>query len=77
MRKPRGQERVRGDTEQAERQGRDEPVEAFDERLTTVSADKSMLQRKMKADARRKVVDKVAAAVMLQAWLDSQEARAR
>ena len=53
------------------------PVETFDERLTTVSADKSMMQRKMKADARRRVVDKVAAAVMLQAWLDSREARTR
>jgi putative Holliday junction resolvase len=53
------------------------PVETFDERLTTVSADRSMMQRKMKADARRRVVDKVAAAVMLQAWLDSREARTR
>ncbi len=51
------------------------PVETFDERLTTVSADRSMIQRKMKAQARRKVVDKVAAAVLLQTWLDSQEAR--
>ena len=51
------------------------PVVTFDERLTTVSADRSMMERKMKADARRRVVDKVAAAVMLQAWLDSQEAR--
>ena len=46
------------------------PVEAFDERLTTVSADRSLVQMKMKADARRRVVDKVAAAVMLQAWID-------
>lgn len=46
------------------------PVETFDERLTTVTADKSMMERRMKADARRRVVDKVAAAVMLQAWLD-------
>ena len=53
------------------------PVETFDERLTTVSADRSMMQRKMRADARRKVVDQVAAAVMLQAWLDSREARTR
>ena len=51
------------------------PVEMFDERLTTVSADRSMMQFKMKADARRRVVDKVAAAVMLQAWLDSRENR--
>lgn len=46
------------------------PVESFDERLTTVSADRSLMEMKMKADARRRVVDKVAAAVMLQAWLD-------
>lgn len=51
------------------------PVETFDERLTTVSADRSMMQAKMNAQARRKIVDKVAAAVMLQAWLDSREAR--
>ena len=53
------------------------PVETFDERLTTVSADRSLQARKMNAVERRKVVDKVAAAVMLQAWLDSREARAR
>jgi putative Holliday junction resolvase len=53
------------------------PVETFDERLTTVSADRSMVERKMNAVARRRVVDKVAAAVMLQAWLDSREARTR
>lgn len=50
----------------------DVPVEAYDERLTTVSADRSMMAFKMKADARRKVVDKVAAAVMLQSWLDGR-----
>jgi putative Holliday junction resolvase len=49
------------------------PVETFDERLTTVTADRSLMAFKMKADARRRVVDKVAAAVMLQAWLDSRE----
>ncbi len=51
------------------------PVETFDERLTTVSADRSLIQNKMKAGARCRVVDKVAAAVMLQAWLDNQERR--
>ena len=50
----------------------DVPVEAYDERLTTVSADRSMMALRMKADARRKVVDKVAAAVMLQSWLDGR-----
>ncbi len=53
----------------------DVPVETFDERLTTVSADRSLIQNKMKAGARRRVVDKVAAAVLLQAWLDSQGRR--
>lgn len=48
------------------------PVETFDERLTTVSADRSLVGQRMKADARRRVVDKVAAAVMLQAWLDAR-----
>lgn len=51
------------------------PVDTFDERLTTVSADRSLIKNKMRAGARRRVVDKVAAAVMLQAWLDSQERR--
>lgn len=50
----------------------DVPVELYDERFTTVTADRSMMERDMKADARRKVVDKVAAAVLLQAWLDGQ-----
>lgn len=53
------------------------PVETFDERLTTVTAERSMMERNMNAAARRKVVDRVAAAVMLQAWLDSREARTK
>jgi putative holliday junction resolvase len=48
------------------------PVETYDERLTTVSADRALIEAKMRADARRRVVDKVAAAVMLQAWIDRQ-----
>lgn len=46
------------------------PVELWDERLTTVSADRDLMALDMKADARRRVVDKVAASIMLQAWLD-------
>jgi putative Holliday junction resolvase len=46
------------------------PVESYDERLTTVSAD--ALMGRMRAEARRRVIDKVAAAVMLQAWLDAR-----
>jgi putative Holliday junction resolvase len=46
------------------------PVEMWDERLTTVTADRDLMALDMGAGARRRVVDKVAAAVMLQAWLD-------
>ena len=46
------------------------PVESFDERLTTVTAERALTEAKMRGQARRRVVDKVAAAVMLQAWLD-------
>jgi putative Holliday junction resolvase len=41
-----------------------------DERLTTVTAERALGEARMKRDARRRVVDKVAAAVMLQAWLE-------
>jgi putative Holliday junction resolvase len=46
------------------------PVTTWDERLTTVTADQQLLEMDLSAPARRRVVDKVAAAVMLQAWLD-------
>jgi putative Holliday junction resolvase len=46
------------------------PVYLYDERLTTKTADRSLMEMEMKADARRRVVDKVAAAVMLQSFID-------
>lgn len=46
------------------------PVEMWDERLTTVTADRQLADMNLDTRARRAVVDKVAAAVMLQAWLD-------
>ena len=48
------------------------PVVTFDERRTTVTADRALMEGGLNAQARRKLVDKVAAAVMLQAWLDAQ-----
>lgn len=48
------------------------PVETYDERRTTVTADAVLQQRGMRAPARRAVIDKVAAAVMLQSWLDAR-----
>jgi putative Holliday junction resolvase len=50
-------------------------VETYDERLTTVSADRVLLEQGLRAPQRRHVVDKVAAAVMLQAWLDGRRQR--
>jgi len=52
----------------------DLPVETYDERLSTVTADRYLMEMDLNAAARRKVVDKVAAAVILQAWLDSRAA---
>ena len=46
------------------------PVETLDERLTTVTADRMLMENGKNAQARRKIIDKVAAAVILQAWLD-------
>jgi putative Holliday junction resolvase len=53
------------------------PVDTYDERLTTVTADRDLMALRMRAEARRRVVDKVAAAVMLQSWLDSRDSHAR
>ncbi|MEY4400395.1 MAG: hypothetical protein RL072_260 [Actinomycetota bacterium] len=57
------------ETEQL-RSALDVPVHLHDERLTTKTADRSLMELEMKADARRRVVDKVAAAVMLQSFID-------
>jgi putative Holliday junction resolvase len=46
-------------------------VVVHDERLTTVTAERALQEARMKREARRRVVDKVAAAVMLQSWLES------
>jgi putative Holliday junction resolvase len=51
------------------------PVELHDERRTTVSADRSMLEAGLNAVERRQRVDKVAAAIMLQSWLDARAHR--
>jgi putative Holliday junction resolvase len=46
------------------------PVELWDERLTTVTAHRDLQSLDLDGKRRRRVVDQVAAAVMLQAWLD-------
>lgn len=47
------------------------PVLSFDERRTTVTAQQAMRAAGTKARDQRSAVDKVAAAVMLQQWLDA------
>ena len=46
------------------------PVETYDERFTTVSAERTLSEQDVRGQDRRKVIDMVAAAVLLQAWLD-------
>jgi putative Holliday junction resolvase len=45
-------------------------VDTYDERLTTVIANRQLAAAKVKGRSRRRVVDEVAAAVMLQSYLD-------
>lgn len=45
-------------------------VEYWDERLTTVAAQKALIEADMSREKRKKVVDMVAAALILQGYLD-------
>jgi putative Holliday junction resolvase len=54
----------------------DVDVVAHDERLTTVTAERSLDEARVRRADRTEIVDKVAAAVMLQAWLESPAAHA-
>ncbi len=51
------------------------PVVTHDERLTTVTAERSLMEQSMAGPARRRVIDRVAAAVILQSWLDARQPR--
>ena len=50
----------------------DLPIETYDERLSTVTAQRSMQEAGIPGRRRREVVDQLAAAVILQGWLDSR-----
>ncbi|MDR7435044.1 MAG: Holliday junction resolvase RuvX [Armatimonadota bacterium] len=52
------------------------PVDTWDERLTTVAAERAMLEANVRRDRRRQRVDAVAAALLLQAYLDSARRKA-
>ena len=47
------------------------PVEPWDERLTTVSAERALLEADMSRKKRKKKIDQVAAQLILQGYLDS------
>ncbi len=47
------------------------PVRLWDERLTTVAAERTLLEADMSRARRRKVIDKMAAALLLQGYLDA------
>ncbi len=46
------------------------PVYYQDERLTTVSAERLLIEADVRRDKRKKVIDKVAATIILQSYLD-------
>jgi len=46
------------------------PVDLWDERLTTVAAQRALRESGRKARDQRGVVDQVAAQILLQSWLD-------
>ena len=50
----------------------DVPVILWDERLTTAMADKILIEANVRRRKRKRVVDKVAAAIILQGYLDSR-----
>jgi putative holliday junction resolvase len=51
--------------------GLEVPVELQDERLSTVEAERALREAGVSGRARREVVDRTAATVILQAWLDA------
>jgi putative Holliday junction resolvase len=51
------------------------PMRLFDERLTSVAAERMMLDLGMKPEQRKARIDEVAASIILQDFLDSQRER--
>jgi putative holliday junction resolvase len=50
----------------------DVPIELFDERLTSVAAERSMVEAGVRADRRRRHIDEIAAVIILQDYLETQ-----
>ena len=47
------------------------PVVMWDERLTTVEAERTLIENKVRREDRKKYIDKIAAVFILQGYLDS------
>ncbi|NBD11489.1 MULTISPECIES: Holliday junction resolvase RuvX [Corallococcus] len=47
------------------------PVELWDERLSTVAAQRTLLEADVRREKRREVIDQLAAQFILQGWLDA------
>ena len=50
----------------------DIPVEYLDERFTTLSAERVLIEGNVRREKRKTVIDKVAATIILQNWLDGK-----
>ena len=48
------------------------PIELWDERFTTAIAERSLIESGVRRKRRREVIDSVAAALLLQNWLDAR-----
>lgn len=53
------------------------PIEWWDERMTTSAAERAMISGGARREERRKSIDSVAAALILQSYLDAQAARVK
>ncbi|MGC8906932.1 MAG: Holliday junction resolvase RuvX [Desulfomonilaceae bacterium] len=51
------------------------PIKEWDERLSTAAAERTLLEANMSRGKRRKVVDKLAAVIILQGYLDMKHFR--
>jgi len=49
------------------------PIKLWDERLSTMAAERILLEADVSRKKRKKVIDKMAAAMILQGYLDSQQ----
>jgi putative Holliday junction resolvase len=49
------------------------PIETWDERFTTLAAERTLLEGNMRREKRKDVRDQLAAVFILQGWLDAQK----